>query len=230
MDRCIQSFFLQGERVSLKPFLPLSVFRYSGTPMLPRTDVVSDEELCQRFLRGDASALRELIERYASLLVRFAYRFTRKQEDAEDVVQETFIRLYKNLPKLDLSRPIRPWLFHVCVNLCRNLAERRKSLLFSELENAEENGEGGVLTYLESSDPLPDDNARQADSARVVRSALDQLPEKYRLVLTLFYFDGLSYEEIADALSLPLNTVRTHIRRAKILLKGILGDQISSLV
>jgi RNA polymerase sigma-70 factor (ECF subfamily) len=190
--------------------------------MPQRTDVHTDEELCQRFLQGEGDALQHIVERFGSILVRFAFRFTRNQDDAEDIAQETLIRFHRNLPKLDLSRPIRPWLFHVCANLCRNLAARRKAILFSELENEESDSERGILDTLEDEGSSPHEDTQRSEHSRIVREALGHLPQKYQVVLSLFYFDELTYEEIAASLSLPLNTIRTHIHRGKLLLKNLL--------
>jgi len=187
------------------------------------TTGLSDEDLCRHHLAGDRSAFGQLVERFSTPLYRYAYRFTRNADDAEDMVQETFIRFERNLPKLDLERPVRPWLYHVCTNLCRNLAAKKKSLLFSDLEREDEEGEGIVATFADHAESAMEHLDRAAD-IQAVRAAIAILPEKYRVVLALFYFDALSYEEIAAALTLPLNTVRTHLRRAKEALAKALHD------
>lgn len=176
--------------------------------------IISDEDLCRRSVGGDEGAFRTFVERHAPALFRFAYHFTREEGDAEDIAQECFIRLYSNLKRLDFSRPIKPWLYHVCANLCRTWAGKKKSLTFSALEPDEENGERRM-------EQVPDDNdgplevLLRQDAALHVRSSLAALPDKYRIVLSLFYYESLSYEEIADVLRIPVNTVRTHLRRAK---------------
>jgi len=209
--------------------LPGVHFR-GNSPMPPASDLPTDEDLCLQHLAGDERAFRLLVERYSTPLYRHAFRFTNDQHDAEDIAQETFIRLDRTLPRLDLSRPIRPWLYRVCTNLCRNLAEKKKSILFSDLERNDADESADRLTdNFPSSDDGPDLALAREDDIRIVRESLKTLPEKYRTVLALYYFDGLSYEEIAEALALPINTIRTHLRRAKDTLKTAIERHYPSL-
>lgn len=176
-------------------------------------DTISDEDLCRRARQHDNESFRCLVQRHAPSLFRFAYHFTHSEEDADDIAQECFIRLYQNLHRLDFSRPLKPWLYHVCKNLCRSLATKKKFLTFSSLEHDEDDETQAERIPDEAGGPLED--VRQRDAAFHVRTSLASLPEKYRIVLSLFYFESLSYEEIADLLRLPVNTVRTHLKRAK---------------
>jgi RNA polymerase sigma-70 factor (ECF subfamily) len=182
-------------------------------------DTISDEDLCRRSLGNDEEAFRKLVERHAQALFRFAYHLTRTEEDAEDIAQECFIRLHQNLRRLDLQRPIKPWLYHVCKNLCRSLATKKKFLTFSSLK-ADEDGDETQAESIPDEARGPMEGVLQQDAAYHVRNSLAVLPEKYRIVLSLFYFESLSYEEIADILRLPVNTVRTHLKRAKEALKA----------
>lgn len=187
--------------------------------------MVTDSELARAYLDGDEDAFRALIDRYANPLFRFAQRFTNNADDSEDIVQECFIRLHTSLPKLRLDEPLKPWLYRVCANLCHNLARDKRSLNFSQLE--ETNDAGDVVSFV---DQIPDSGEtadiamdRSLETERV-RTAMEALPPKYRTILSLFYSDGLSYEEIGSVLRLPLNTVRTHLKRAKDRLKRELSS------
>lgn len=181
-------------------------------------ETISDEDLCRRSLGSDEEAFRELVQRHAQTLFRFAYHLTHSEEDADDIAQECFIRLHQNLRRLDLKRPIKPWLYHVCKNLCRSLATKKKFLTFSSLgRNANDEAQAEQIAD-KAAGPL-EDTLRQ-DAGFRVRKSLAVLPEKYRIVLSLFYFESLSYEEIADVLRMPVNTVRTHLSRAKEALKA----------
>lgn len=176
----------------------------------------SDEELAHLHLAGNPEAFQSLVERYARSLYGYARRLTGNDADAEDIAQETFVRLHKNLKKLQLDRPLKPWLFRVCTNLCRNLAKRKKSLLFTQLEDASDEQEGiAFIETIADAKPTPEARLVQSSQKQEVRSAVQRLPHKYQVVIALYYFEGLSYEEMAEALSLPVNTIRTHLKRAK---------------
>ena len=103
----------------------------------------TDEALANAHLSGDTDAFAVLVERYARGLYGYARRLTGNEEDAEDITQETFVRLFDHLSRLDRTKPLKPWLFHVCTNLCRNLAKRKKTIPFSELEKDETEHEEG---------------------------------------------------------------------------------------
>lgn len=179
---------------------------------------LSDAELASLHLAGHAEAFAYLVQRYAGPLYGYARRLTGNDADAEDMAQETFVRLYANLSKLTLDQPLKPWLYFVCTNLCRNLAKRKKSIPFAELEQPDA-GDENFAESIQSDEPSPAEEYGNTLAASHVRAAIQKLPWKYHVVITLFYWDGLSYEEIAEVLSLPLNTVRTHLARAKSLLK-----------
>ncbi len=102
---------------------------------------ISDEDLCRAHLAGDVDAFRTVVQRYATPLYRFARRFTGNAEDGEDMVQETFLRLHRHLPGLRLDLPLKPWLYHVCANVCRNLAKRKKAPTSSALETPDAEGD-----------------------------------------------------------------------------------------
>lgn len=178
--------------------------------------LAAETELADRAARGDHEAFRLLLQRYGNPIYRYAYRLTGNHEDADDMAQETFVRVYQHLKKIDRTQPLKPWIYKICTNLCRNLAAKKRSIPFSVFENKDSDDEPSL-----SADSIPDDAPDPLDSlaererAEAVRSAVEALPPKYGMVLQLHYFDDLSYEDMADALGLPLNTVRTHLSRAK---------------
>lgn len=170
----------------------------------------SDELLVRRYLRGDTNAFEQLVERYTPALFNLAYRLTQERGEAEQIVQESFIRALGALPRVRTDQPLKPWLLRITLNLCRTLHARRRPLTFSEL--TDDDSEPFELT---DESPLPHDWAELQETRELVRRAMADLSPAYRAVLTLRYNEDLSYEEIAGVLELPLNTVRTHLFRAK---------------
>jgi len=182
----------------------------------------SDEILLAQFKRGDARAFRDLVERYTAPLYNLALRLVRDPMEAENVTQETFLRVLATLDRVRLDAPFKPYLFQIAVNVCRDFARKRKPQLFSDLDQ---------LDTEPASEAIPDDapmlweRLQDAELRERVRAKFEHLPAHYQVVITLRYVEDLSYEEIARALSLPLNTVRTHLHRAKAHLRAQLEKE-----
>jgi RNA polymerase sigma-70 factor, ECF subfamily len=182
--------------------------------------IPSDELLVRRYLRGDVSAFEQLVERYTAALFNLAYRLTQDRGEAEQIVQESFIRAMGALKRVRTDLPLKPWLLQITLNLCRTLYHRQRPLTFSEL-TPDDDAEQYELT---DESPLPHDWAELQETRELVRRAVTALPPAYRAVLTLRYNEDLTYEDIAQVLELPLNTVRTHLFRAKEQLRSRLAD------
>jgi len=183
---------------------------------------IHDEELVGRHLRGDREAFRLLVDRYTRSIYNLAYRYTGDRAEAENITQETFLRVYRALPNSRLDLPFRPWAFRIATNLCHDWAKKRRPVLFSALARAgDDPDEKSTFAYEEISDdqPLPLQQIEDAEMTEMAIQAVMELPEPYRVAITLRYTEELSYQEIAEVLDLPLNTVRTHLFRAKGLLR-----------
>lgn len=170
----------------------------------------SDESLLERYKGGDASAFRELVERYSNSIYNLALRLLRDPMEAENVAQETFLRIIISIDRMRLDLPFKPYLFRIAVNLCYDNLRVKRPLLFSESE-----------TVNEIVEDVPEmvDRIEKDELQAQMRAVIETLPPHYRVVVVLRYNEDFSYEEIAQALNLPLNTVRTHLRRAKEQLK-----------
>ena len=177
---------------------------------------ISDEKLIKLHLEGDEKAFPELIERYKNAIFRFALSFCKKYEDAEDIAQITFVKVYEHLPKSKIHLSFKPWIFTICANLCKNLARKKTSLTFSQLEYTNAEGETqSIINTIEDKTENIQDKIYKKQIKDPVKKAIEDLPNKYKLVITLRYFDNLSYNEISEILTLPVNTIKTHIKRAK---------------
>lgn len=181
-----------------------------------------DSKLLEAFFQGEKSAFGSIIEKYHVQVYRLAYKFTRDKKDAEDVAQDTFLRAYENLmkhPKEDLN--LKPWLMTICVNLCRNLAKKKKSFAFSELEF--EDDDRTFEEGIKDKEPTPRKRALENEKVKAVESAVGRLDDKYQVVIRLRYIEDLAYNEIAEVLNIPINTVKIHLNRAKKQLKTYLA-------
>ena len=182
-----------------------------------------DSILLQEFLlSGDSAAYAAIVEKYHRPVYWLSYKFTHNSEDAQDVAQETFVRAYESLMK-NSEREIllKPWLMTICVNLCRNLAKKKKNFNFSDLEREEE--DDSFVDRVQGKELNPREKAAQVEVTEEVQTAVQKLPKKYQVVVELRYLQDLSYEEIAEVLRIPLNTVKVHLNRAKKTLKSYLA-------
>jgi RNA polymerase sigma-70 factor (ECF subfamily) len=183
----------------------------------------SDEVLVQRCLAGEGAAFDVLVRRYQKRVFHLTYRLTQHPEDANDLAQEVFVRAYERLHTFRPGAPFWPWLRRVAVNWCLNWLDRQHPAPLSlETGASGEDEEAGIDLPAAGEDP-----ARQAETQALqaeVQRAMATLPPKYRVAVVLRYAEGLSYEEIAQALRLPLGTVKTHLFRARALLQQRLAE------
>ncbi len=183
-------------------------------------------ELIARAQEGDPQALTQIVLGQQHYVYSIAMSVLKNPEDAADLTQEVFIRLFRTLPQYNGESRFTTWLYRLVVNLCRDELRRRGRQVpiappTSEDEEADQLG--SIADEDRWTDPAAALDARELRDQ--VRLALGQLEEHYRLVLTLHYFEDLKYTDIAEILDIPLNTVKSHIRRGKERLATILETQ-----
>ena len=178
-----------------------------------------DASLIRRCREGDERAYRELVQRFQRPVYSVAIRMLRSAEDAEDVTQETFVRVFRALDRYDLSRSFEAWLFTITTRLAIDLMRRRRVRPVSLSRQDPESGEEHTIDIV---DPGlgPDETTSHAEEERHAKDLIDSLPAHYRIVVMLRHQQDLSYEEISESLHLPLGTVKARIHRARALLKN----------
>jgi len=191
---------------------------------------LSDAELVSRTRAGDNDAYRELVARYQGHVYGLAYSVLDNWADAQDMAQEAFIRAYCNLDQLRDAGRFAAWLRRVTFSVTMNWLKTFRPGLFEELGSPDD------LDSLEIPDfaPGPPEVAEKRDLADAVLQAVASLPPKYRVPLTMFHLDGLSYQKVADFLDIPMGTVQSLIHRAREKLRPALaaygGEGVSSMV
>ena len=173
---------------------------------------MDDEALLERARRGDRDAFASIVTRHQDELYTMALRLLGKPHDAADVVQETFLRAYSRLPELR-GPTVRAWLFRVALNCSHDVQRRAIRRPSQPLEDAEGN-------VLELPDPAigPEASALARERLGAVRDALMTLPTDFRAAVVLRDVNDLSYEEMAEALRIPVGTVRSRLNRARTML------------
>lgn len=175
----------------------------------------ADEELARQTLRGEPGAFNVLIERYTPKLYRVIRGMCSDRAEAEAITQEAFLRAWEKLYRFDSNQPFWPWLVQIAVNAARDALKKSRPLDFADLPD------DPAQTFI-ADDPGPEAIIEQADLLAKLTAAVEQLPLPYRVAITLRYQAEMSYDEMAAALKLPVNTVRTHLRRAKQQLRALI--------
>ena len=173
--------------------------------------------LVHRCLAGDEKAYRELVELYQPRVYSLAFRMVRRAEDAEDVVQETFVRMFRALDRYDPERSFGAWLFSIAARLAIDHLRRRRHQPLPLAGRDKDDEEYSI--EIEDPGPRPDEVAARAEEERRTGELIASLPPHYRVVVLMRHQQDLSYEEIAEALHLPLGTVKARIHRARALLR-----------
>jgi RNA polymerase sigma-70 factor (ECF subfamily) len=182
----------------------------------------SDEVLLAKLKGGDDSALAVLVERYRRPLFGYLHRLLGDAAEADDVFQETFLRVVKHLGRFEEGRRVRPWLYAIAGNLVKNVYRSRGYREKLSLDGEDREG-GSLSSRLAAMTVAPLEEAHAAERAEHVRDAVSKLAPLSRDALVLFYYQGLAYEEIAQTLEVPLGTVKSRIHNALAKLAGLLA-------
>jgi RNA polymerase sigma-70 factor (ECF subfamily) len=176
----------------------------------------SDESLLAAYLRGDRSAFRVLINRYRDELLHFLTRFLGSRAAAEDVFQETFLQVHLSADRFDPDRRFKPWLFTIAANKARDYHRKHGRRGTVSLSASIDRDEGGqrFVDLMEADLPTPDAPLLDAERSRLVKAVVDSMPPHLREILLLSYFQRLSYNQIAEALEIPLGTVKSRLHTA----------------
>ncbi len=179
----------------------------------------TDEALVRAVLAGDRERFESLVARYQTRLVNYLYRMVRNLEEAHDLTQEVFIRVYQALDRYDSQYRFSTWLFRVAQNAAIDVIRKRRIQLVPLSRRADEGSETTVDLDLADEKPsaLETLEGRELDAS--IRTAIDALPWEYRELILLRHYGELAYEEIAEVKAMPLGTVKNKLFRARQMLK-----------
>jgi RNA polymerase sigma-70 factor (ECF subfamily) len=177
---------------------------------------LTDAEVVQASLDGDGRAFGELVQRYDQRLLNFVYRTIGDRERGQDLVQETFVRVYRHLHRFDQTKKFSTWIYTIASNLAKNELRNRSRnplVLFQTLKKNWD-ADHRPLEW-EDTQYKPDDLFRKRHLRERVEEAVAQLPEHHRIVFVLREMEGKTYEEIADITGCNLGTVKSRLNRAR---------------
>ena len=182
-----------------------------------------DIQTMLRLKGGEDLALNELMARWQQPLVAFILRYTGNEQDALDLAQETFARIYESRARYQPAAKFSTWLFTIATNLCRNLARWRERHPTVPLDHSADADAPTLGESLPAPGDSPSDNAEREDLASAVREAIQELPHDLRSTVLLFEYQELGYEEIAGTLGCSPKAVETRLYRARKILREALA-------
>jgi RNA polymerase sigma-70 factor (ECF subfamily) len=176
---------------------------------------VSDKELMVRAKSGDRSAFKEIVDKYYRRVINVAYRLLEDREEAEDVAQETFLRVYRSFTSYEPKAEVTTYLYTIATRLALNrLRKKKRFRWFSLDEFRDEEGKGSGEIAGDPGD-RPDRLCERAERETIVRLSLDALPPAQKTAVILSRFEGLSYKQIAKVMNISVSAVESKLHRAK---------------
>lgn len=190
----------------------------------------ADNLAIQRCLNGEKEAYRELVDRYQRRGISIAYGYVHNIDDAQDMVQEAFVRAYKNLNRFEIGSSFVAWFSKIVVNVCIDHYRKQKKRRGVEYED-EYRRRDAIDQFAfagNSTDLQPHNNIEQEELSSAIQNALNRLSENHRTIILLREIEGLSYEEIAESMDCNLGTVMSRLHHARKKLQEALKPYLSS--
>jgi len=189
------------------------------------SEEIPDIELIKRALAGDQQAYREILKRYRAPLYNLLYRMVRNKMETEDLVQEAFIKAFSSLATFNDEYAFSTWLYKIAINNCIDHFRKRRLKTYS-LDKPIDSRDGKIKREFADSSNQPDNTLLSKEKDKLIKEAIQNLPEKYRISIVLRHNEDKSYEEISQILNIPLGTVKARIFRAREMLKKQLKNKL----
>ena len=178
-----------------------------------------DNFLVKETRKGDKDAFGKLVDKYKIPVYNLAYRMIGDPTESEDVAQETFLRAYKNLNRFQTEFKFSPWLFQICINICKNINKKRHRHKIISLFLKGDTGNTLGERMMDESVPQEEGLLEKKEETQLLQRAVRGLPHRYQRVIVLRYYEELSYREISQILNISVFTVKTYLYRAREMLR-----------
>lgn len=190
------------------------------------TKVQSDDSiLIERFQAGDAQAFDQLVQKHHARAYQYAFRLTRHPDDAADVVADAFVRVYRALQTFKGDSAFTTWLYRIETNCFLDMRKKKNARPTTSLDSSLNLGDGEVELQIEDGSATAHEEAERSERMTAVEQAVQKLPEYQRAMIIMYHAESMSYEEIAEALTLPIGTVKSRLNRARLSLRQLLESQ-----
>lgn len=189
------------------------------------SDGVKDEELVSFIIKGKTELFSVIVDRYQSKVFSTVFQYTHDHEEARDLTQEIFIKLYNNLGSYKNKASFSTWLYRIAVNRCIDWTRKKKLATVSTIYDSSDE-EIDIYDTLTDRVDGPEETLIKQENKVYIRKVVEDLPEIYKTVIILYYFEDFSPQEISDIIDVPRRTVETRLYRGKNLLKLRLEELI----
>jgi RNA polymerase sigma factor (sigma-70 family) len=185
----------------------------------------SDIELVEEYLNGNQKSFEILIKRYLKSLYNFIYGYVNNSEVADDITQNVFLKIWKNIDKFQKDKSFKTWIFCIAKNTVFDFFKKKKDVSFSQIENSDEFNGNESLNFEESiidNENLPNEILEKKETKEFIGRILLDIPIKYREILKLYYYGEFNFREISEILDEPMDTIKSRHRRGVIMLRKML--------
>jgi len=186
----------------------------------------TDQEIIQRVIAGERKAYAELINRHKDKAMTLAVRMLKNHQEAEEALQDAFIRAFRALPGFEWKSSFSTWFYRIVFNVCSSMLSKRgdKAMVSLDEENDEQ-----LSLQLSAMDDEPDVTVEQQELTDIIKKEIAAMEAKYSAILTMFFLQEMSYEEIMEVTGLPLGTVKNRLFRARSALRNAVQRRISEM-
>ncbi|HTY37775.1 MAG TPA: sigma-70 family RNA polymerase sigma factor [Bacteroidota bacterium] len=181
----------------------------------------TDATIVREILAGDKRAFGEIIDRHKDKAMTLAVRMLRNREDAEEAIQDAFVRAFKALPRFEWKSSFSTWLYRIVYNVCSTRLSRRDEESHTRLDLDDE-----AAVMLVSDELPPDIRYETEEIENIIRAEIDQLPPVYSAICTLFFVQDMSYDQIVEVTGIPLGTVKVRLFRSRLMLRDAVVRKI----
>jgi len=189
--------------------------------------MTEDRYIIQEYLNGRTDAIGVLFEEYKMPLYKFCYHLTINRHEADDLFQETWVRVVQNIASFDINKKFDTWLFTIAINLYKDRYRKAKRWLkkikmyFSDETKVEE-----IEGILNTNKPI-EEQIEERQQREFMYKCINEMQDIYRIPVILFYFKEMSYDQIAEILNIPIGTVKSRLNSARTKLRTMLGDELN---
>jgi len=185
---------------------------------------LNEERIVCELKAGNYTVFREIVELFKNRVFGMAYKFTNNYEEAQDLSQDIFLKIYKEIGSFRFESKLSTWVYRISINTCLDWKRKNSKVRILSTSIVNDDDETVELD-IKDENPLPDEVFMQTETQREVHELVYGLPDKYKTVIILYHFNNMSYQDISTALNIPERTVETRLYRARRLLK----DELTKL-